>query len=95
MKFFIIGLAAVVAVFIAMAMWLPDIMDWLDPGKPEDDEDAEKFNFATRNMRRDPEYAPYCGRCSGLVRMARISPTVARCRCGAVHDTEMDDDGKD
>ena len=41
-----------------------------------------------RNMRRDPEYAPYCGRCDGLVRMTRLGPCTAYHSCGASHVLE-------
>lgn len=42
---------------------------------------------ATRNMRKNPHYAPYCGRCPGLVRMVRTGPLKAKCRrCPARHE---------
>jgi hypothetical protein len=34
----------------------------------------------------DPKYAPYCGRCSGLVRMKVVAPFYWEHSCGAVHD---------
>jgi len=47
------------------------------------------MNMADENMRKDPKYAPYCMRCSGLQRMKRVAPTKAKCpRCGAVHEIE-------
>jgi len=55
------------------------------------------LNFASVNMRRWPNYAPYCGRCPGMVRMRRVSPLRAECvvrGCGAVHEIvqEQSDD---
>lgn len=38
------------------------------------------------NALRDPAYAPYCGRCPGLVRMRRVEFLFWRCTCGAEHD---------
>lgn len=38
------------------------------------------------NHRKDPTYAPYCGRCSGLHRMKVIEPFLWKHGCGAVHD---------
>jgi hypothetical protein len=37
-------------------------------------------------LRRDPDYAPYCMRCARLVRMVRVEPLYWRCECGAEHD---------
>jgi len=46
------------------------------------------------NMRNDRAYAPYCMRCDGLVRMRRVSATLAQCDlCNALHDIEGLDDG--
>lgn len=38
------------------------------------------------NALKDSKYCPYCLRCSGLVRMKRVSHMFWRCRCGAMHD---------
>ena len=43
-------------------------------------------DIVRRNMVRDSKYAPYCMRCSGVVRMVRVTLTLARCACGAEHD---------
>lgn len=34
----------------------------------------------------DPNYAPYCGRCTGLHRMKVVEPFLWNHFCGAVHD---------
>lgn len=49
------------------------------------------LNMASDNMRKDPQYAPYCMRCRGLVRMRRVSLTVAKCKCGAVHEIKNEE----
>jgi hypothetical protein len=36
-----------------------------------------------RNFKKDPRYAPYCMRCTGLVRMIRTGEKTAKCKCGA------------
>jgi hypothetical protein len=38
------------------------------------------------NAVEDSNYKPYCGRCTGLVRMQKIEPFYWRCTCGAEHD---------
>jgi hypothetical protein len=38
------------------------------------------------NTEKDPFYAPYCMRCSGLVRMQLVGRRYWRCRCGAECD---------
>ncbi len=44
------------------------------------------WNPADDNMRKDPNYAPYCMRCKELRRMRRVDPLRAECRvCGGVH----------
>jgi hypothetical protein len=35
---------------------------------------------------KDPAYRPYCLRCKGLIRMARVDWMLWRCTCGAEHD---------
>ena len=42
--------------------------------------------IAVENMRHNLHYAPYCLKCTGLVRMRRVSDTKAECACGAVHE---------
>jgi hypothetical protein len=44
------------------------------------------MNVIQQNAARDPNYSPYCLRCSGLVRMIKIETLLWHCRCGAVHD---------
>jgi hypothetical protein len=34
----------------------------------------------------DPDYAPYCMRCTGLHRMKTVAPFLWEHECGAVHD---------
>ena len=46
-------------------------------------------DIVRRNMVRDSTYAPYCMLCTGLVRMVRVSLTLARCACGAEHDLKL------
>jgi len=43
--------------------------------------------FIVENAIKDPTYAPYCGRCSGLHRMTRVEPFLWKHRCGAIHDS--------
>lgn len=38
------------------------------------------------NSLKDPNYAPYCMRCRGLLRMKLISPFLWKHKCGSVHD---------
>lgn len=42
-----------------------------------------------QNAQRDPEYAPYCMRCPGLVRMRKVEPFRWACGCGAQHDVRQ------
>lgn len=39
-----------------------------------------------QNASKDPNYSPYCGRCSGLHRMTKVEPFYWRHHCGAEHD---------
>lgn len=39
-----------------------------------------------RNVEEDPYYAPYCLRCTGLVRMRIVERHYWRCHCGAQCD---------
>ena len=40
-----------------------------------------------RNATQNPNYAPYCGRCHGLVRMKKVEHMYWRCDyCLAEHD---------
>ena len=39
-----------------------------------------------KNAEKDPDYCPYCLRCSGLIRMKKVEPFLWRCKCGAEHD---------
>ena len=38
------------------------------------------------NAEKDPNYCPYCLRCSTMARMTKVAPMYWRCRCGAEHD---------
>lgn len=38
------------------------------------------------NHQKDPTYAPYCMRCSGLHRMKVVEPFLWKHMCGAIHD---------
>jgi hypothetical protein len=38
------------------------------------------------NALKDPNYAPYCLRCSTMMRMTRVEPLLWKCKCGAIHD---------
>ena len=38
------------------------------------------------NAEEDPDYCPYCLRCSATVRMKKVEPFYWRCACGAEHD---------
>jgi hypothetical protein len=38
------------------------------------------------NAEKNSNYCPYCLRCSGLVRMKKITAFFWKCKCGAVHD---------
>lgn len=39
-----------------------------------------------RNVANDPYYAPYCMRCTGLIRMRRVEQHYWWCACGAECD---------
>ena len=39
-----------------------------------------------RNAEKDPNYCPYCMRCSGMQRMTKVEPFYWRHSCGAEHD---------
>lgn len=41
------------------------------------------------NHQKDPRYAPYCMRCSGLHRMKVVEPFLWNHSCGAVHDERL------
>lgn len=43
-------------------------------------------DFVLENAKSDPDYNPYCLRCSGLIRMKKVEPFYWRCHCGAEHD---------
>lgn len=38
------------------------------------------------NAEKDPNYCPYCMRCSDLVRMKKVNTLLWKCKCGAIHD---------
>lgn len=44
------------------------------------------------NAKKNPEYRPYCMRCSGLVRMNKIKDFYWRCDCGAICDLREKDE---
>jgi len=45
-----------------------------------------KSYVIVRNHMDDPNYAPYCGRCTGLYRMSVVEPFLWNHGCDAVHD---------
>lgn len=46
-----------------------------------------KDSIVKQNTIKDPNYNPYCGRCSGLIRMIKIEVLYWKCKqCGAEHD---------
>ena len=47
---------------------------------------VERKSHVRYNAENDPTYAPYCMRCTGLVRMVKVIPFFWSCRCGAQHD---------
>ena len=47
---------------------------------------GDSRSFIAENAMKDPTYNPYCGRCSGLVRMVKVEPFYWKCHCGAIHD---------
>lgn len=49
------------------------------------------MSIILRNALRDPNYAPYCAPCPGLVRMKKVEPFLWRCvKCGAIHDEKAE-----
>lgn len=42
------------------------------------------------NAHQDSSYRPYCMRCSGLIRMAKVEAFFWKCGCGAVCDLRPD-----
>lgn len=51
-------------------------------------------SLVRKNAEADPNYCPYCMRCSGLVRMRKVGHMHWRCDCGAEHiETDGHDDG--
>lgn len=50
------------------------------------DSDAWQREVILRNEKERPGYAPYCMRCSGLVRMRVVELHYWRCHCGAQCD---------
>lgn len=42
------------------------------------------------NAEKDPNYCPYCLRCSGLVRMVKVEHLLWKCKCGTIHDERPD-----
>lgn len=49
-------------------------------------------SIVRQNATLDPNYCPYCLRCSGFVRMRKVEPMLWRCECGAVHDERWTDE---
>lgn len=44
-------------------------------------------SIVRQNTEKDPNYAPYCLRCSTMKRMTKVKPFLWRCgQCGAIHD---------
>ena len=50
------------------------------------DPDTWQREVILRNAAADPHYAPYCMRCTGLVRMRSVGRHHWRCTCGAACD---------
>ena len=50
------------------------------------DVDAWQKDVILSNVAKDPTYAPYCGRCPGLVRMRTVERHYWNCHCGAQCD---------
>ena len=50
------------------------------------DQEAWQREVILRNVENDPYYAPYCMRCTGLVRMRIVDRHYWRCYCGAQCD---------
>lgn len=50
------------------------------------DAEAWQRDLILDNVEKNPHYAPYCLRCSGLVRMEIVERHYWRCRCGAQCD---------
>ena len=46
------------------------------------------------NAEGNPNYAPYCMRCPGLIRMKKVKPFYWRCQCGAEHDERHAEEGE-
>ena len=59
-----------------------------DPSASKAEKMADKAHDAVivLNHIMDPNYAPYCMRCSGLHRMKVVEPFYWEHDCGAVHD---------
>lgn len=56
--------------------------------------DSEPKSIVRLNAEKDPGYNPYCGRCSGLVRMQKVETFLWKHFCGAVHDERRPGDVK-
>lgn len=41
------------------------------------------------NAENDPNYRPYCLKCSTMERMTTVEPFLWKCKCGAVHDERI------
>lgn len=50
------------------------------------DVEAWQRDLILDNVEKNPYYAPYCTRCSGLVRMKVVERHYWRCHCGAQCD---------
>lgn len=57
------------------------------------DHDAWQREVILRNSQEDPHYAPYCMRCTGLVRMRVVARHYWRCHCGAQCDYRLEPTG--
>ena len=52
---------------------------WINPSLAHD-------QIIVKNAMENQDYAPYCGRCSGLHRMKKIATLLWKHGCGAIHD---------
>lgn len=44
------------------------------------------LEIVINNAKKDPNYCPYCMRCTGLIRMKKVAPFYWNCHCGAIYD---------
>lgn len=51
-----------------------------------------KEDIVRQNAKFDPDYCPYCLRCTSFVRMRLVARFVWSCPCGALHDARTDEE---